>query len=114
VKEVLVLALRGLVAGGFVVAFSMLSELLRPKSLAGIFAAAPSVAAASLLVTLVVDGEAAVWTLAVGMLGGAIAMVAACVVGIDAVRRLRAKRGALAAIAIWLMAATGIYLFALR
>ncbi|HZS15116.1 MAG TPA: hypothetical protein VFC09_10995 [Candidatus Dormibacteraeota bacterium] len=113
-SSVIVLGVRGLIAGAFVVAFSALSELLRPKSLAGVFAAAPSVAAASLLVTLVAAGEPAVWTAAVGMVGGAVAMVGACVVGIDAVRRLRALPGSVAAVGVWLAIAAGLYVAVLR
>ena len=108
------LAVRGLVGGAFVVAFSMLGELLRPKSFAGLFAAAPSVALASLLVTYLAKGEPKVWTSALGMVAGACAMVAACVVGIDAVKRFRALRGSVAAVAVWCAVAAGLYVVALQ
>jgi hypothetical protein len=72
------------------------------------------VALASLLITLVAKGEAAVWASAVGMVAGAVAMVAACTVGIDAVKRFRALRGALVAIAAWVVVASGLYVVALR
>jgi uncharacterized membrane protein (GlpM family) len=113
-KEAAILGLRALVGGTFVALFAVLGELLRPKSFAGIFAAAPSVALASLLVTDVAKGEAAVWAGAVGMVAGAVAMVAACVVGIDAVKRFRALRGALAAVAVWMVVASGLVVVALR
>jgi hypothetical protein len=113
-KEAAVLGVRALLGGTFVALFALAGELLRPKSFAGIFAAAPSVALASLLITFVVKGEAAVWASAVGMIAGAVAMVAACVVGIDAVKRFRALRGALAAIAVWVVVASGLYVVALR
>lgn len=112
--QVGVLALRGLAGGALVVAFSLLGELLRPKSFAGIFAAAPSIAIASLLVTDAVKGQAAVHESALGMVGGAVALVAACVVAIDAVKRFRALRGSLASIGVWLAAAAGLYVVALR
>jgi hypothetical protein len=108
------LAVRGLAGGTFVVLFAVAGELLRPKSFGGIFAAAPSVALASLIVTAVARGEPAVWSSALGMVAGAVALVAACVVGIDAVKRFGALRGALASLAVWLLAAAGLYAVALR
>jgi Protein of unknown function (DUF3147) len=112
--QVGVLALRALAGGALVVAFSVLGELLRPKSFAGIFAAAPSIALASLLVTDAASGAAAVRQSALGMVAGGVAMVAACVVAIDSVKRFRAPRGALAAIGVWIAAAAGLYAVALR
>ena len=109
-----VLALRALAGGVLVVAFSVLGELLRPKSLAGIFAAAPSIALASLLVSDAVHGGAAVRDAAAGMVAGAVVLVAACVVALDSVKRFRALRGSLAAIGVWLAAAAGLYVVALR
>ena len=108
------LMLRALVGGAFVAAFSVLGELLRPKSFAGIFAAAPSVALAALLITALAAGQADVWSSALGMLAGAVAMVAACVVGIDAVKRFKALRGTLAAIGVWLVVAVSLYMVTLR
>ena len=47
-----------IVAGGVVVsAFSLLGDLLKPKSFAGLFGAAPSVALATLFLTVAKDGE---------------------------------------------------------
>jgi Protein of unknown function (DUF3147) len=113
-EEIGLLALRGVLGGLFVAAFSILGEALRPKSFAGIFAAAPSVALASLLITTFTKGPAAVALAATGMVGGAVAMVAACVVGIDAVKRFRGLRGSLAAISVWFAVAAGIYVVVLR
>jgi hypothetical protein len=42
--DVLLLLFRGCVGGSFVVAFALLSEMLGPKSFAGVFGAAPSIA----------------------------------------------------------------------
>jgi hypothetical protein len=113
-KEFGILAARALLGGAFVALFSVVGELLRPKSFAGIFAAAPSVALGSLIITDVTKGSEAVWMSAVGMLAGAVAMVAACTVGIDSVKRFRALRGSLAAIGVWLLVASGLYVVALR
>lgn len=109
-----ILAIRGLAGGALVVLFSVAGELLRPKSFAGIFAAAPSVALASLLVTTAVTGETAVRASALGMIAGALALVAACVIGIDAVKRFRGLRGSLASILVWLTVAAGLYGVVLR
>src|SRR5579884_3350504 len=100
-QEIGLLALRAVIGGAFVVLFSVIGEALRPKSFAGIFAAAPSVALASLLITTFTKGAAAVALASVGMLAGAVAMVAACVVGIDSVKRFRGLRGATAAVGVW-------------
>jgi hypothetical protein len=108
------LAVRGLIGGTFVVLLAVAGELLRPKSFGGIFAAAPSVALASLAVTALAKGETAVWASAVGMVAGAVAMVAACVVGIDAVKRFGALRGSLASLLVWLLVAAGLYAAAVR
>jgi hypothetical protein len=108
-SQVGILALRGLAGGTFVVLFALLGEALRPKSLAGILSAAPSVALASLLVTSIVKGDHAVWSSALGMIVGAIALVAACAAGIDAVKRFRALRGSFVVVAVWLAVAFGLY-----
>ena len=113
-KEAAILGVRALLGGTLVALFAVAGELLRPRSFAGIFAAAPSVALASLLITDVDKGEPVVWASAVGMIAGAVAMVAACTVGIDAVKRFRALRGAVAAIAVWIVVAAGLYVVALR
>jgi hypothetical protein len=113
-KEFAIIAVRAVLGGAFVALFSVVGELLRPKSFAGIFAAAPSVALASLIITDVDKGSAAVWMSGLGMLAGAVAMVAAFTVAIDSVKRFRAMRGALAAIGVWLLVASGLYAVALR
>jgi uncharacterized membrane protein (GlpM family) len=113
-SHIWVLAIRGLAGGTLVVLFSVAGELLRPKSFAGIFAAAPSVALASLLVTTAVSGETAVRASSLGMIAGALALVAACVIGIDAVKRFRALRGSLASILVWLVVAGALYGVVLR
>jgi hypothetical protein len=113
-KEIPLLLLRAVLGGSFVVAFSALGEALRPKSFGGVFAAAPSVALASLLITTFTKGSMAVALAATGMVGGAVALVAACVVGIDSVKRFRSVPGAIAAIGVWLATAAAIYIVVLR
>src|SRR2546421_9561907 len=52
-KEIL---LRVMVGGVVVSAFALLGDILRPKSFAGLFGAAPSVALATLSLTLLKEG----------------------------------------------------------
>ena len=52
------IAVRFVLGGLIVVAFAMIGEVLRPKSFAGIFAAAPSVALATLGLTVAAHGGA--------------------------------------------------------
>ena len=66
-------AIRFLVGGAFVSAFAILSDVLTPKSFAGLFGAAPSVALATLLLTLSKQGPAYAAVEARWMIGGAIA-----------------------------------------
>jgi hypothetical protein len=103
VNPALLLVLKALVGGTAVVAFAALGELLRPRGLAGIFAAAPSVALASLAVTITVSGSTSATEQAVGMIAGAAALVVACLVGVESVKRLGALRGSLGILAVWLL-----------
>src|SRR5207244_4125545 len=74
-KDVPLLAMRVIAGGALVVAFAMLSDTLKPKTFAGLFSAAPSVATASLLVSGLATGPAKDQEYAWGMLGGAIGLV---------------------------------------
>lgn len=62
------------VVGGFVVsAFALIADLLKPKSFAGLFGAAPSVALATLGLTIAKQGTSYAATEAHSMMAGAIA-----------------------------------------
>ena len=65
--------LRFLIGGVVVGAFAMLGDMLRPKSFAGLFGAAPSVALATLGLTIVHDGRAYASIEARSMIAGAVA-----------------------------------------
>jgi hypothetical protein len=70
------------VIGGLVVsAFAALGEVFTPKRFAGLFAAAPSVALATLALTIAADGRAYAATEARSMIAGAMGFFAyaACV-----------------------------------
>jgi hypothetical protein len=67
------LFIRFVVGGTVVACFAVLGDLLKPKSLAGLLGAAPSVALATLSLTVLKDGKAYAQTEARSMIVGAIA-----------------------------------------
>jgi uncharacterized membrane protein (GlpM family) len=71
--------IRFIVGGLFVSAFAVLGDVLKPKSFAGLFGAAPSVALATLILTIRSRGRAFAAAEARSMIFGAIAFfVYAC------------------------------------
>ncbi len=94
--------------GLLVVLFALIGEAARPKRFAGLFATAPSIALANLGVIAVVKGAADAQQQSAGMVVGAAALLASCAVGIVAVARWDALRGALGVVVAWLgIAAAG-------
>jgi Protein of unknown function (DUF3147) len=69
------LLVRFVVGGLFVSAFAVLGTILKPKSFAGLFGAAPSVALASLILTARTEGQAYSAHESRSMLAGAIAFL---------------------------------------
>ena len=69
---------RFLVGGMVVSAFAVLSDLLRPKSFAGLFGAAPSLALATLSLALWKEGGAYMSVEGRSMILGALALVVYC------------------------------------
>jgi hypothetical protein len=105
------------VIGGLVVAaFSSVSDLLRPKSFAGLFGAAPSVALATLGLTLVHDGVVYASLEARSMVAGAIAFLiyAWSVMYITFQYKPAAIRVTAMLLAIWFSAAFTMWLFWLK
>ena len=98
--------IRFLVGGAVVSAFAMLGDLLRPKSFAGMFGAAPSVALATLGIAVYQHGAgyAAVQTQA--MIALAIYSVVVCQLLVRA--KLRAVTATLLSLVVWLIAALGL------
>jgi hypothetical protein len=113
-NEIAILAIKGLVGGTMVVLFSLAGEAVRPRGLAGIFAAAPSVAIASLAVTVVATGVIAAFNESLGMLAGAAGMVIFCLLGTEAVKRFGALKGSIASTAAWFATALGLWALVLR
>jgi hypothetical protein len=67
------LLIRGLIGGVFVSTFALLADVLTPKSFAGLFGAAPSVALATLLLAVHSEGRPYAALEARSMLPGGIA-----------------------------------------
>jgi uncharacterized membrane protein (GlpM family) len=106
--------IRFLVGGAVVSAFAMLGGLLRPKSFAGLFGAAPSVALATLGIAVYQHGAgyAALQTRA--MIAGAIALAIYSVVVCHLLVRvkLRAATATLLSLVVWLIVGFGLLFFA--
>lgn len=109
-EEAVALALKALNGGILVVAFALVAETLIPKRFAGLFAAAPSIAIANLIVVAVADGDSEADASADGMLIGAGAMSAACLAGTLVMRRANALRGAATVCVLWSLIAISAYL----
>jgi len=108
--------LRFIVGGAVVSAFALVGDLLNPKSFAGLFGAAPSVALATLALTVGKQGKEYASLEARSMIVGAIALFIYAVV----VSRLliRRKPPALlvtaASVPLWLGCAFGMWYAVLR
>ena len=107
--EIGVLALRGLAGGSLVVVFALIGEVVSPKAFSGLFSAAPSVAVASLAITIVAESPAKARQASIGMVVGGVAMAASCVLAAVAVPRVRSLWGSLAAWLGWVAVDLGLY-----
>ena len=105
---------RFLVGGAVVSAFAMLGDVLRPKSFAGLFGAAPSVALATLGIAVYQHGAAYAGSQGLSMMAGAIALgiygIVVCHLLVRA--ELRALPATLLSLVVWLIAACGIWMLA--
>jgi len=108
------IGLKAVVGGLVVVGFSLIGQAGHPKRFAGIFAAAPSVALASLAMTVVARGPKASVPYAQGMLIGSAGMLAYCLASLLLINRLHALVGSILAWVVWFAVAGGLYLTAGR
>jgi len=106
-----VFLLRFLIGGSVVSAFALLGEILRPKSFAGLFGAAPSVALATLGLTIAHQGKMYAATEARSMIAGALGFV--CYAAAASFLLLRNKGSALGvtvgAMPLWFVVAFGLW-----
>jgi hypothetical protein len=99
------------IAGGLIVsAFAILGDLLRPKSFAGLFGAAPSVALATLTLAFLKEGPAYVAIEGRSMVLGAAALLFYSFVVCQLLMRFRisALMATGSALAVWLGIALGL------
>jgi uncharacterized membrane protein (GlpM family) len=106
------LLFRFLVGGTVVMLFAVLGDVLKPKSFAGIFAAAPSVAVATLALTVLADGKAYAAIEGRSMIAGAIAFFIYAVFSMRllATQRVHAGLASGATLLLWLGCALGGWL----
>src|ERR1700716_4014333 len=108
--SIALIGLKALAGGLAVVGFSLLGQAGHPKRFAGLFSAAPSVALASLAMTLMTRGPDATVPYAQGMLIGSAGMIAYCVVSLLLIDRLHALLGSVLAWLAWFAVAGGLFL----
>lgn len=106
--------IRFVIGGAVVSGFAMLGDMLRPKSFAGIFGAAPSIALATLGIAVYSQGALYAAVQGRTMIMGAIALgaysAAVCQLLIRA--RMRALTASLVSLLVWLMVAFGLFFLA--
>ena len=104
------------IGGAVVILFAVIGDILKPKSLGGIFAAAPTIALASLSLTAHQHGNAYVSLEARSMIAGALAFfLYACVVSFILMRyRPRSLVAAGALSPIWFAVAFTLWALLLR
>jgi hypothetical protein len=102
--------LRFVVGGLAVSAFAMFGDVFRPRSFAGLFGAAPSIAIATLVLTIWKHGSQYAAVEASSMIVGAAALCFYCVIVFRLLKchHLAALWASLLAIAAWLAAALSI------
>jgi uncharacterized membrane protein (GlpM family) len=110
------MVLRFLIGGIIVSVFAVLGDVVKPESLGGVFAAAPTIALATLVLTMHKHGAAYVATEARSMIGGAVAFfIYACGVSFVLMRwRPKALIAAIAVLPVWFLTAAALWAFWLR
>lgn len=109
-------ALRFIIGGLTVSAFAIIGDVLKPKSFAGLFGAAPSVALAGLALLIFTKGGFYAAAEARSMAAGAVAfcLYTACASWWMMRRNVAAPVAAAALIPLWFAAALGLWFIALR
>ena len=102
---------RFLVGGAVVSMFAIIGDLLKPKSFAGLFGAAPSVALATLALTAATEGPSYASTEARSMMAGAVAFFAysSCISYILMRYKPKTLFVTICAIPLWLGVAFGLW-----
>ncbi|QPF82702.1 DUF3147 family protein [Bradyrhizobium genosp. L] len=102
--------IRFLLGGVVVSAFAILGDVMRPKSFAGLFGAAPSVALATLAIAVYRHGADYAGLQGRAMMAGAIALAVYSVVVCHLLTRTRLRAAAATSLSlvIWLVVAFGL------
>jgi hypothetical protein len=113
VKE---LILRFVIGGMVVSAFAALGDVLKPKSFAGLFGAAPSIALATLGLTIAANGKMYAATEAHSMIAGALAffLYAYLCSWLMLRRKLKSMVVTISALGIWLVCSIAVWFLVLR
>jgi uncharacterized membrane protein (GlpM family) len=113
VKDIL---FRIIIGGAVVSGFSLIGELLKPKSFAGLFGAAPSVSLATLALAVMKEGKAYASIEARSMLLGSIAFIiyAAVISRWMMHRRMQVLTATTVGLGLWLVCAFGLWYVVLR
>ena len=105
------------IIGGLVVSlFAAFGDAVKPKSFAGLFAAAPSVAMATIGLTIMTEGKLFVAAEARSMIFGALALFlyVAAAIRLMMKYKLDAAPAAISALAVWMICALGTWYALLR
>jgi hypothetical protein len=110
------LVFRFLVGGLIVSLFASLADVLKPKSFAGLFGAAPSVGLATLALTVAAEGKTYASIEARSMAVAALALLAyACITCRLMMRfRWRALPASVATLVVWMAISFGLWIVILR
>ena len=117
-SEVLVtqLVFRFVVGGAIVTSFAALGDVLKPKSFAGLFGAAPSVALATLGLTIFADGKLYAAMEARSMIAGSVGFLVYAYLCCQVIMRFRmhALFATVGLIPLWVAIVFGVWLEFLR
>jgi hypothetical protein len=108
--------IRFLIGGTVVSVFAVMGDLFKPKSFAGIFGAAPSVALATLGLTVATEGTLYAATESRSMMAGAVAffLYASCVSWVMMHYRFKAVAVTTFSMPLWMAVAFGLWYLWLR
>ena len=101
-----------MIGGICVSAFALIGDVLKPKTFAGLFGAAPSVALATLTLTVSKDGKGFAAVEARSMIAGAAALLIYCLLVMWLLKRdhMRALAATCSASVAWFAIAFGLWL----
>lgn len=110
------LLIRFLIGGLFVCVFAAISDILKPKSFAGLFGAAPSVALATLYLTISSHGRVYAATETRSMIAGAVAffVYASCASWLLLKHKFSSLLITVSLIPVWLAVSFGLWFVLLR